>query len=158
MAEVKRKPDPCIAFRFQIEVDSLISGSFSECSGLQVETEVEEFREGGLNEYTHKLPKLTKYGPITLKRGFINSDDLWKWCRNVFPFREGEVKKRKNISIILNDTLGQEIKRWNVKEALPVKWSVSELKAESATVLLETLELVHHGFSFGKSGGKGKQG
>jgi phage tail-like protein len=151
MAEIKRNQDPFVSFRFKIEIDSLISGSFSECSGLQVETEVEEFREGGVNTYTHKLPKLTKYGPITLKRGFIDSDNLWKWCRSVFPFKEGESRQRKNISIILNDSLGQEVKRWNILEALPVKWSVSELKAESSVVLMETLELVHHGFTFGKT-------
>ena len=143
MANNKRKQDPYLAFRFKIQFDGIISGGFSECSGLQVETEVEDHREGGLNEYVHKLPKGTKYGTITLKRGFIDSDDLWKWHQNVIT---GESKQRKNVSIILMDSLGKTKHQWDIHEALPIKWSTSEFKAEANAILVETLELVHHGF------------
>jgi phage tail-like protein len=135
---------PYLSFRFRIEFDSVISGGFAECSGLTVETEVEEHREGGLNEFSHKLPKGTKYGTITLKRGFIDSADLWDWNRNVI---EGTANQRKNLSIILLDSLGNDTIRWDVFDALPVKWSSSELKSDGNTVVMESLELVHHGFS-----------
>lgn len=136
-------PDPYTSFRFKIEIGQVISGGFSECSGLSVETEVEEYREGGLNEYTHKLPKNTKYGGLTLKRGFIDSDVLWNWHRDVIS---GKQTQRQNISILLLDSLGNAKHRWEVKEALPVKWNCSDLKADGNTILVETLELVHHGF------------
>jgi phage tail-like protein len=135
---------PNLAAFFRIEVQNLIVGGFSECTGLQVETEVEEHREGGLNEYSHKLPKGSKYGTITLKRGFINSDELWAWNQNVVA---GVSNQRKDISIILTDRQGQDICRWNVSKALPVKWNSSEFKADANAVLVETLELVHHGFA-----------
>lgn len=135
---------PFLSFRFRIEFESVIAGGFTECSGLQMETEVEEHREGGLNEFSHKLPKGTKYGNITLKRGLIDSDDLWKWNQNVIA---GVTRQRKNLSIILLDSEGNDKVRWDVKDALPVKWSASELKADGNTVMVETLELVHHGFT-----------
>lgn len=135
---------PKLAAFFRIEVKNLIVGGFSECTGLQVETEVEEHREGGLNEYSHKLPKGSKYGTITLKRGFVNSDELWTWNQNVV---DGVSNQRKDISIILTDRQGQDICRWNVSKALPVKWNSSEFKADANAVLVETLELVHHGFA-----------
>ncbi|HVO84762.1 MAG TPA: phage tail protein [Syntrophobacteria bacterium] len=135
---------PNLAAFFRVEVQSLTVGGFSECTGLQVETEVEEHREGGLNEYSHKLPKGSKYGTITLKRGFINSDELWTWNQNVVA---GVSNQRKDISIILTDRQGQDICRWNVSKALPVKWNSSEFKADANTILVETLELVHHGFA-----------
>lgn len=135
---------PNLAAFFRIEVKNLIVGGFSECTGLQVETEVEEHREGGLNEYSHKLPKGSKYGTITLKRGFVNSDELWTWNQNVVA---GVSNQRKDISIILTDRQGQDICRWNVSKALPVKWNSSEFKADANAVLVETLELVHHGFA-----------
>lgn len=135
---------PNLAAFFRIEVKNLIVGGFSECTGLQVETEVEEHREGGLNEYSHKLPKGSKYGTITLKRGFVNSDELWTWNQNVV---DGVSNQRKDISIILTDRQGQDICRWNVSKALPVKWNSSEFKADANAVLVETLELVHHGFA-----------
>jgi phage tail-like protein len=109
-----------------------------------VETEVEEHREGGLNEFSHKLPKGAKYGNIILKRGLIDSDELWKWNQNVIA---GASQQRKNLSIILMDSQGNDKVRWDVREALPVKWGVSELKADGNTVAVETLELVHHGFT-----------
>jgi phage tail-like protein len=137
-------PDPYVAFRFSIEIEQVISGGFSECAGLNVETEVDEYREGGLNEYTHKLPKGSKYTNLTLKRGFIDSEVLWSWHQDVIA---GKTQQRKNISILLLDSLGNEKHRWNVTQALPVKWSVSDLKADGNTVLLETLEIVHHGFT-----------
>jgi len=134
---------PYVSFRFRIEFDKVIAGGFIECSGLQVETEVEEHREGGLNEFSHKLPKGTKYGTITLKRGFIDSTDLWDWNQNVIA---GKTQQRKNLSIIMLDGLGNDKIRWDVMNAFPVKWSSSEFKADGNTVMVETLELAHHGF------------
>jgi phage tail-like protein len=134
---------PYLAFRFRIEFDNVIAGGFTECAGLQVETEVEEHREGGLNEFTHKLPKGTKYGTLTLRRGFLDTTDLWDWHQSVIA---GQTQQRKNLSIILLDGEGNDKIRWDVRGALPVKWSSSEFKADGNTVMVETLELVHHGF------------
>jgi phage tail-like protein len=134
---------PYVSFRFRVEFDNVIAGGFTECSGLQVETEVEEHREGGLNEFSHKLPKGAKYGTITLKRGFIDATDLWDWNQNVLAGRTGQ---RKNFSIILLDSEGNDKIRWDVREAMPVKWSASEFKSDGNTVMVESLELVHHGF------------
>ena len=140
----ERSKDPSPAAFFRVEVESLVVGGFSECSGLQVETEVEEHREGGLNEFTHKLPKGTKYGNITLKRGFMATDELYKWNRNVVS---GVANQRKNVSIVLTDRQGKDVCRWEVSQALPVKWSSSELKADANSILVESLELVHQGFA-----------
>lgn len=138
------RKDPFVTFRFKIECDKVIAGGFSECSGLQVETEVETYREGGLNEYVHKFPKGTKYGTITLKRGVIDSDELRNWHKKIVA---GTPNQRKNISILLMDNTGNTTKRWNLKEALPIKWSTSEFKAGDSIVLVESLELIHHGFT-----------
>lgn len=43
---IERK-DPYRGFRFRVEIEGIIAGGFSEVSGLQVETQVEEHREGG---------------------------------------------------------------------------------------------------------------
>ncbi len=134
---------PALSAFFRIEIKNLVVGGFSDCAGLQVETEVEEHREGGLNEYIHKLPKGSKYGTITLKRGFVNFDELWTWNQNVM---DGVTDQRKNLSIILTNRQGEDICRWEVSKALPVKWSSSDFKADANTVLVETLELVHNGF------------
>ena len=140
MAVGERK-DPYLSFRFLVEIQGLIKGGFSEVSGLQAETEFEEIREGGVNDYVHKLPKITKYPNITLKRGIIDSDVLWKWHQDVV---NGKVE-RKTVFIILMDSEGNEKWRWYFECAYPVKWTGPDLRADSNTVAVETLELVHKG-------------
>ena len=138
------KKDPSLGAFFRVEIKDIIVGGFSECSGLHVETEFEEHREGGLNEYAHRLPKGSKYGNLTLKRGYIDSDELWNWHTNVV---NGVSAQRKDISIVLTDRQGADMCRWEVRNALPIKWSVGEFKADGNAILVETLELIHNGFS-----------
>ncbi|MBU7005777.1 phage tail protein [Phosphitispora fastidiosa] len=139
------RKDPYANFSFLVEIGGLIAGGFSEVSGLQAETETEEYREGGVNEYVHKLPKITKHTNLTLKRGITDSDVFWKWHRDVIS---GKIE-RKNGSVILLDAAGNEKWRWNFSQAYPVKWNGPELKAESNTIAVETIELTHHGLTKG---------
>ena len=55
------RTDPYFAFRFRIVIEGIIEGGFTELSGLQATTQVEDFKEGGVNNYVHKLPKETTY-------------------------------------------------------------------------------------------------
>ena len=70
--------DPFLAFRFKIEINGISVGGFSECTGLQLDTEVKDYMEGGENTYVHKLVTRTKQSNITLKRGIIDRE-LWNW-------------------------------------------------------------------------------
>src|SRR3954468_17189904 len=107
------RKDPFKTFNFLVAMDGLVVGGFSEISGLQIETEIEEYKEGGVNDYLHKLPKNSKYLNLTFKRGLTDSDVLWNWYRNVVT---GKVE-RKNGSIILLNHAGDEKWRWNFSQA-----------------------------------------
>lgn len=135
------KYDVAGVFRFVVEIDGLLVGGFTHVSGLEVETEEEEYNEGGLNEYSHHLPVRTKYSRLILRRGFASSKELWDWHAQV---ASGTIK-RKNGSIILLDGRGHEICRWNFFDAYPVKWTGPELDSESSRIAIETLEIVHNG-------------
>jgi len=137
------RTDPLVSFRFRVEVDNLIQAGFAECSGLQVETELEEVREGGENAFQYKLAKGSKYVNLTLKRGITDSDVLWNWHKDVI---NGKVQ-RKMVYVVLLDQEGQETWRWSLQDAFPVKWMGPELKADGSAVAIESLELAHHGFS-----------
>jgi phage tail-like protein len=134
------KPDPEIAHRFRVEVDSVFKGGFTECSGLQLETEFDEVQVGGVNGYRHKLPKGTKYGNLVLRYGVV-SDDLWAWYQKVVS---GQVDRRK-VYVVLMSADGTERLRWTFKDAFPVKWTGPDLKADSGAVAIEALEIAHHG-------------
>jgi len=129
------------SFRFWVEISGLLVGGFSEVSGLQAETELHEFAEGGVNEYIHRFPKRKKYPPIALKRGLTSSNELWDW------FQESNTGKinRKSGSIIMEDLKKTELCRWNFFEAYPVKWIGPDFNSSKSSVAIETLEIVHNG-------------
>jgi phage tail-like protein len=139
----ERRQDPYLSFRFLVEIQGLVVGGFSEVSGLSAETEFDEQREGGVNEFVHKFPKLTKYPNLTLKRGITDSDKLWQWHHDVTI---GKVQ-RTTIHLVLLDSEGNEKWRWSFENAYPVKWIGPELKSDGSAVALESLEIAHNGFS-----------
>lgn len=137
------RADPYQAFNFLVEIEGIITGGFSECSGLQVETEFFDYREGGLNEYVHRLAGPTKYPPLVLKHGLTQIDGLWNWHQGV---AQGTIL-RKNGTIFLLDKQRVPVMFWNFKEAFPVKWTGPDFRADSASVAFESVELAHHGLS-----------
>ena len=138
------RTDPFLGFNFAVEIRSLVVGGFSDVSGLQAELEVQEYREGGVNEYIHKRAGPTRYpSNLTLKKGITDATALWSWYCDVM---QGTIE-RKNLSIVLMDSAGNEQRRWNFLRAYPVKWTGPDLRAATAEVAAETVELAHDGLS-----------
>lgn len=140
-----KKPYPYASFRFRIEINGITVAQVSEVTGLQAETETEPYEEGGVNDFVHQLPKRTKYGHITLKRGITDLDEMWRWYQEVVSGRF----QRKNGSIVLMDGSGEDKWRWNFVQAFPVKWTGPDFKGDSSSVAFETIELAHHGIRKG---------
>jgi len=136
-----RNGDPYGAFRFRVEVLGVQVGGFTEVTGLERETQVEDFREGGLNDYTHKLVTLTKYQNLTLRRGIADRTELWQWHEDVIS---GTIERRQ-IHVVLVDSTGNDTWRWVVEGADPVKWSGAALNASTNAVVVESVEFVHNG-------------
>lgn len=136
---VKRQ-DPFRGFRYLIEMEGLISGGFLHVKGISREVRVESYKEGGVNEYEHKLASTVTYPNLVLERG-LALDDLWKWAQAA---ADGDVQRR-NLWIRLQDEANDSVWAWQVEQAIPVKWSASDLDAISQQVVMESLELAHHG-------------
>lgn len=141
-------------FQFQVEIQGLSVATFSECGGLEMSVKFDEVREGGLNEYVHKLPGRVEYGNLVLKRGYAPMNgtgagqglsEFFKWCLSAFN-REGNTVQRHDVTITL---FGQgqagPIFAWTFRDAYPVKWSGPSFKAGDNAVAIESLELAHHG-------------
>jgi phage tail-like protein len=136
-----RDGDPYGGFRFRVEILGLQVGGFTEVTGLERETQVEDFREGGLNDYTHKLVTLTKYQNLTLRRGLVDATELWQWHQDVIG---GKIERRQ-VNVVLVDSEGKDTWRWVFESAYPVKWSGAALNAATNAVFVESVEFVHHG-------------
>lgn len=138
MAEAGKRNDPFAAFNFVVQIDGVNVAGFSEVSGLTTETDVIEYREGNEDITPRKLPGLRKYANITLKRGFTDSQDLWKWRQTVM---QGKTE-RKSGTIILQNEQRQPALKWSFKEAWPRKWEGPSLNAKNNEIAIETLEIV----------------
>jgi phage tail-like protein len=139
--------EPYTSFRFSVEIDNIRVASFSEVRGLQIEFETESYREGGINNFMHTFPKGIKYQPLVLKRGISGLeglDQLRKWYKDAM---NGKITRR-NVTVVLKDSAGDERRRWNFKGAYPIKWTGPELKADSNTIAFESIELAHQGIIF----------
>lgn len=117
---------------------------FQTVSGLSVEYDMEEYKEGGENRFVHKLPVRTKYADLVLKRGMLTDSEVIRWFLNAFRDREF---KPKEISIILMNEKGEPLRTWNVVNAVPRKWVVSDLNANENSVVIETMELSYRYFT-----------
>ena len=135
--------DPYRAFNFMVEIDGIARAGFRECSGLDTSTDPIDYREGTDPPTARKLPGLVKHSNITLKWGVSDDTELWDWRQKDM---DGMVE-RKNGSIVLLDSMGQEQRRWNFREGWPSKWTGPSFNATGNEVAIETLEIVHEGVS-----------
>jgi phage tail-like protein len=141
MPETAARVDPVVTFRFEVKLDGLSVGGFNECTGLQVETEVHDYAEGGLNTNLHRFPTRTKHGSITLRRGVVDRG-LWNWYDDVV---QGRIS-RKNGTISVRDAAGENVVlEWQFRDAFPCRWSGPDMNAAQSNVAVETLELCHQG-------------
>ena len=136
MAVTRNNPYP--GFNFLVEIDGVTAAGFSEVSGLSVEIEVINYRNG--NEKTNnarKLPGLHKTGNVTLKRGIIGELALFEWLRAT---AQGTLDVR-NISIVLLDEVHTPVMRWMLQRAWPSKWEAAAFKASANEIAIEALPL-----------------
>jgi phage tail-like protein len=138
--------DPYQAHGFLVEVAGLVIGGFSEVTGLGVEIEVLDYREGGVNDHLRRRAGPARYpSNLTLRHGVTDAAVLRDWAQQTVS---GRVTRRNGSIVLLNEG-GEEVLRWNFTGAYPIRWTGPELRAQGGTVALESLELAHHGLSIG---------
>lgn len=156
--------DPLPAFNFYIalidasDVSSMLLsglggfllGGFSECTGLESTLEVEEYKEGGVNDRVHRFPSRMTYGNITLKHGVGFGESLWLWHEE---FIKGEGTRRNGLIVLANE-MRIPIKIWSFDRGIPVKWSGPGFNATSSGVAMESIEIAHEKLELVMSPGK----
>ncbi len=135
---------PLVKFHFQVEWGGTKIG-FTEVSGLDVETEIVEYREGNSPEYSKiKMPGMQKFSNITLKRGTFKSDnEYFAWWNTV----KLNTIERRDITISLLNEDHEPVVTWKVKSAWPTKIQSTDLKADGNEVAIESMEIVHEGLT-----------
>lgn len=136
--------EPYMNYNFLVEIEGLLTGGFTEVSGLESQIETEKYPEGGVNEYTHHFPTRIQYSNLVLSRGLGDSNALWDWYNDA---AHGQVR-RKNGTIMLLDRQLLPVMWWNFKDAYPIRWTGPQLNSiDGSSYAIERLELVHHGIT-----------
>lgn len=134
--------DPFLAFRFDLRFGADSLGGFSECTGISLEFQTQEYTEGGRNSEMLKFPSRGSQSNIVLKRGIANRK-LWDWYSMLL---RGEPKFRRTASIQLLDPAGAKpVAVFELSNAFPCKWTGPDLNALQSGVAVESLELCHEG-------------
>ncbi|MGC9505888.1 phage tail protein [Baaleninema sp.] len=137
-----------LANRFYVEIESNITACFSECSGLGVEISTEPHFEGGLNDQQRILLGQAKFNDVTLKRGMTNDLTFWDWIAKTL---EEQRPERRNVNILLFNQAGETMQSWELKAAVPVKWTTPALQADANGVAIEELTLAYEGLKVSKN-------
>lgn len=125
-------------------------GAFQECSGLEVEMEVQEYREGGRNDGVIQRVGRGKYSPLVLKRGMFHgreggqvNRDLWGWLQGVL---EGRLPVVRYDGIVQVMSEGEAVvATWAFDRGLPSKIRGPALNAKTGDVAIEELTIAHEG-------------
>ncbi|MDZ4796902.1 MAG: phage tail protein [Bryobacteraceae bacterium] len=139
---------PYTAFNFVVNVDTGESlGGFSDCTGLQTEITIAEYRNGNDKEnHVRKVQGVHKVGDVTLKRGVINSSDFWAWVEDTRT--KGPAAKRE-VVIVLRDEAGTPVQKWKLHKVIPLKYTGPNFAAKGGgDVAMEELVLSAEGLDF----------
>jgi phage tail-like protein len=129
-------------------ITSFAMGGFTECSGLEMSMDIEEYKEGGNNGTILRFPTRVKWTNLRLKRGMTFAGDLWKWH---YSFTQG-VGKRRDGMVILQDEQHNPAVVWSFTRGLPIKWTGPTMNAGQSQVAFEEIEIAHEGITVSSLG------
>jgi len=133
---------PMPKFRFEVDLGTELKGvAFQEVTGMDVEAQIIEYRQSNSPLFsTEKMPGISKYGNVTMKRGvFVNDNSFWNWHAEI----KMNTVKRRTILIKLLDELGKVTMQWSLSNAWPTKITSTDLKSDGNEVAIDTIEIAH---------------
>ncbi len=152
MSDVSDLFDRAYLGTFLVEIDGVEIGRFSEVTGLSVDVEVEDYVEGGENGFVHKFPGRMTWPNLVFKRGITKEDVFMKWLHD--SVGDGAAKRngkatRTTAAITMMSPDGKRLRKWNVVDAFPIRWTGPDFAVTSTEAAVEELEIAHHGFRSG---------
>jgi phage tail-like protein len=143
------RDDPYGGYNFEVTINGVsddgkaVSGSFNEASGLEVNMEPIEYRNGSEDITPRKLPGLKKFANIQLKKGISGDIEFWDW---IVEAMGGNVRRTEGSVTLMNENKAI-VMQWNFKRGWPIKWTGPSLNATNNEIAMETLEICHEGLS-----------
>jgi len=152
MSDKSNTQNPPVGYHFRVSF--FINGDdpdpvdmrFQKVSGITATVDTTPLVEGGENFFVHNLPKGITYDNLKLERGMVidsrpsHLSSAFKDAMSRFEFNPSDVM------VSLLDENSSPIANWRFVKAYPVKWSISDLDANSNAVVIESMELKYTRF------------
>lgn len=129
------KPEPLPSSNFIVEIDGIASASFISVEGIGSEMEVVEYRDANDPNRVILMPGVAHYGPITLRRGLTQNDELWLWYESNLD----NPADRRSMSIVFQDHGHNEKARYNCHECWPSAYHIEPLESNPSGVAIEVI-------------------
>lgn len=120
-----------------------VVGGFSEVTGLDMELEPAEYRDGSGLEHVRRVPGPPKFGAVTLKRGMIGDPDFLDWIGAVAS------ASARRLQVRMLDQARDTVATFTLSNARPAKCvGLAELNESGKAMAIEELELLHEGIEY----------
>lgn len=127
------------------------NGAFSDCTGLDIEMDIQEYLEGGRNNGVIRRAGRAKFQPLVLKRGMFYEStgsakanaQLWQWMQSII---NGERPIPRYDGIIYVKSADDQVRAtWVFERGLPAKIKGPELNGKTGEIAIEELTIAHEG-------------
>lgn len=145
--------EPIGAMRWHLEIDGITVAYFKEVSGLNVETDVVEYRacDAKGTQIVIKIPGTTKWPNIVMKRGMTDDQTLWDWHQKVVNCEGDMTPLRHNGTITMFGPNGKAVTKFSFANGWPCKYTGPQLEAGKNEIAIEELEVAHMGLTHQKA-------
>jgi len=131
-----------LSVRYIVSIDDQTLGMFSQVEGLGAEVVLETREEGGNNQMVWQIPTRLKYSNIKLTRPLGPDTRLVAaWFASM-----ATGYTRRTATIVAMSSIGIPIAHWGLLDVIPVRWSGPSMSPDAPKVIMETVEIAHHGF------------
>jgi phage tail-like protein len=115
-------------------------GGFSDVAGMKTELHIAEYRDGNdAVNYVHKYSGMHTTADITLKRGVVDTSDLWSWITDA---RTNGVSAQRDVTITLRDEANNPVQIFKLYSVVPKGYTGPTLSgAGKGDVAIEELVL-----------------
>ena len=134
---------PMPKFYFSVDIGEFTDLPFQEVSGLDIETEVIEYRHGNSPSHSAiKMPGMMKYSDITLKKGvFADDNDFYDWISTISL----NTYERLTVVIRLLDETATARMPWTLTNEFPKQITPTDMNSTASEAAIETMVLAHEG-------------
>lgn len=138
-------PDkPYMQFNFRVEIDAVPIAAFQEVTGIGTEIATTEYRVGtDADNNVRKLSGLNKVSDVTLKRGVVRAQEIFKWLEEV---RTGKSTAQRTLKVMLmseDRSIENAVLTWVLNNARITKLTYGPLNAKGSDVAMEEMVVAY---------------